>query len=394
VHGGARALLAALAAMANSDRVVEGLSTEEIREAAGISDRTYRRACGELIAAEALTLEQAGGGRAHRNLWRVTDPCGTRAVPRYFPRARTAPALGTRQLPLIAAVRSPSALPEQEHGGAERPASTVGRGDGNSGTNNGQNRTPSRLETPAITPAQTPAPYVRAGRESQNHRITPPDPPEGGHDSVRIVEDFISPRGRRRTRDVRVDLSELAPVSAADKEAWHSLRECLRERLGANAFEIWLAQHELIAVSAQDRALLLAGPIDTHRWVSSRYRHLVRGAFRSVRPIGPLGQRPRARAAPRDQPAPADGRAVRPLFAHRPRPAGGNMSTTYPTLTVDKDRQQDSGTDGRKDGRKDEAGGLAERQRSAFVIVLANHLCRIRHRCFCAESLVMPGRRG
>jgi hypothetical protein len=70
------------------------------------------------------------------------------------------------------------------------------------------------------------------------------------------------------------------------------------------------------------------------------------------------------------------------------------MSTTYPTLTVDKDRQQDSGTDGRKDGRKDEAGGLAERQRSAFVIVLANHLCRIRHRCFCAESLVMPGRRG
>jgi hypothetical protein len=51
------------------------------------------------------------------------------------------------------------------------------------------------------------------------------------------------------------------------------------------------------------------------------------------------------------------------------------------------DRRVDVQTDGRKAAGKD-SGGLSAA--GAFVIVLANQLCRIRHRWFCAESLVMP----
>jgi hypothetical protein len=52
------------------------------------------------------------------------------------------------------------------------------------------------------------------------------------------------------------------------------------------------------------------------------------------------------------------------------------------------DRRIDVHTDARKAGSEG-GGGPAD---AGFVIVLANHLCRIRHRWFCAESPVMPGR--
>ena len=43
-RGPARLLLAALAAVAGEDGIVEGLTTEEVCRAAGLSDRSYRRA--------------------------------------------------------------------------------------------------------------------------------------------------------------------------------------------------------------------------------------------------------------------------------------------------------------------------------------------------------------
>jgi chromosome partitioning protein len=49
------------------------------------------------------------------------------------------------------------------------------------------------------------------------------------------------------------------------------------------------------------------------------------------------------------------------------------VSTTYPTLSVGKDRQQDSRKDIHVDGGKDEPSESDADRRSAFVIVLANH---------------------
>jgi len=53
------------------------------------------------------------------------------------------------------------------------------------------------------------------------------------------------------------------------------------------------------------------------------------------------------------------------------------------------DRRVDVQTDAGKAGGKDERVGAG-----GFVIALANNLCRIRHRWFCAELLVMPSRVG
>jgi hypothetical protein len=106
VTGGARALLATLAALANEDGSVEGLSSEEICEASGLSDRTYRRARSELLEGAEVALEVAGGGRSRRNRWHVRDPrtaAGTsiRATARRRPSAAS-------QMPLMAAVRDVS----------------------------------------------------------------------------------------------------------------------------------------------------------------------------------------------------------------------------------------------------------------------------------------------
>ncbi|HLI60289.1 MAG TPA: hypothetical protein VKV21_11565, partial [Solirubrobacteraceae bacterium] len=49
LRGSARLLLGALAALADSDGAVTGVSTEQLCRAAGISDRTYRRVCGPLV---------------------------------------------------------------------------------------------------------------------------------------------------------------------------------------------------------------------------------------------------------------------------------------------------------------------------------------------------------
>jgi DNA-binding transcriptional ArsR family regulator len=72
--GSARALLAVLAALSAPHGGVDEVSTEVLCSAAGISERTYRRACAQLRKDGLLHLERAGGGRGRMNRWVVSDP--------------------------------------------------------------------------------------------------------------------------------------------------------------------------------------------------------------------------------------------------------------------------------------------------------------------------------
>ena len=283
-RGGARALLAALAALTGAEGLVEGVSTEELCDASGLSDRTYRRARAELLASGEVGLEQLGGGRGCQNVWRVI---GASASVGDAARARAArPAPAPRQLPLVGMARDArSARPKLLVAGPHAGRSAVGIPGRNPGVNPGQNCTPSAPKTPAQTPAKTPAetppPYVRAGSvESLNLGIRPPGPPEGGRAGrVEITEVFTSSTGRRRVRRVPADPDELLAVSDEDGAVWSVVRGRLREAVGASMFEIWLAAVVPIAVSRDDGALLLAAPGDVHAWVASRYRRLFEALF-------------------------------------------------------------------------------------------------------------------
>ena len=70
-RGAARLLLAALAALADDEGTVENLSTDEVRDAAGLSDTTYRRARAALLLSGELDLLADGGGRSRMNRWRI-----------------------------------------------------------------------------------------------------------------------------------------------------------------------------------------------------------------------------------------------------------------------------------------------------------------------------------
>jgi len=73
-RGPARVPLATLGALATDEREVLGLTTEEIRSAAGMSDRTYRRARASLLTSGELVAESCTGGRGNTNRWRLADP--------------------------------------------------------------------------------------------------------------------------------------------------------------------------------------------------------------------------------------------------------------------------------------------------------------------------------
>ena len=53
------------------DGVVRGLSSEELCAAAGVADRTYRRARRELLESGELALVSGAGGRGNTNVWQV-----------------------------------------------------------------------------------------------------------------------------------------------------------------------------------------------------------------------------------------------------------------------------------------------------------------------------------
>jgi hypothetical protein len=225
------------------------------------------------------------------------------------PRRVTPPA---RARPLLAPVASPAGAPAAADSvrrpdpgelgsgaaaGGNRPGLT-----GVSGEKDGQDRTVSQqncpvmsevsglkggqdgplfelpaAQTPAETPAETQAktPNGRAGREPQNPRTwkDPPTPFAGGSstDSILVEQTFITERGRRRRRMVRVDRDEvrrgLEIPTAGNRREWQQIRELLEETVGESTLEIWLEPVELIAVDG-DRKFVLAAPPATAGWTS------------------------------------------------------------------------------------------------------------------------------
>jgi hypothetical protein len=265
-------LLATLAALANDEREVLGLTTDEVCSAAGVSDRTYRRARAALLASGELVAESCAGGRGNTNRWRLADP---RDLGAPLPaRQRVAPTRNAR--PLLAAATP--AVQDAENPGQDRTVSGVNPGQDRtlSSLNPGQNRTV-YPESPAETPAETPAPNARAGREPGNQKNNyPPNPPDGGSrtESVTIVEDFLTDRGRKRQRTVVVELDaireQLRAASDGDLADWERIRDELKRRVGESTFEIWLAQLELAATDPGGR-LVLAAPASTRSWVAERF---------------------------------------------------------------------------------------------------------------------------
>jgi len=80
---------------------------------------------------------------------------------------------------------------------------------------------------------------------------------------VRIVEDYLTDRGRRRQRTVSVELDairgEFAEPTMVDRSDWGRIRSELVRIAGESTFEIWLAQLELLATD-ETGCLLLAYP--------------------------------------------------------------------------------------------------------------------------------------
>ncbi len=73
-RGPERLLLSTMAALADEEGAVRDLSTEQLCAAAGIADRTYRRARAALLATGQLELVSGVGGRGNTNVWSVRDP--------------------------------------------------------------------------------------------------------------------------------------------------------------------------------------------------------------------------------------------------------------------------------------------------------------------------------
>jgi hypothetical protein len=297
-RGPARLLLAAMAALADPAGVVRGASSEELCRAAGVADRTYRRARRELLKTGELALVSGAGGRGHTNVWQVQAPVVVRAGPphRVIPPAVTRPLLGPVPDSAGDLAATDDAGPPADPGelgsgaaaGGNRPgltgvSSEKGGQDttvsdqncpvwsGVSPVKGGQDRTLVELEaveTPAQTPAETPAANARAGREPENPRTgDPPGPPGGGRGrpGEMIVEQIcITARGRRRRWMVPVDLDEvrraLEIATPVDRRDWQETRDLLKETVGESTFAIWLDSVELIAVDGDRKLVLAASP--------------------------------------------------------------------------------------------------------------------------------------
>jgi hypothetical protein len=271
-----------------------------------MADSTYRRARAALLASGEVALEAAGGGRAKTNRWVLRDPRSGNPEPVLAPRGRVAPSRSAR--PLLATViepdapdrREPAVAPAAIANGpgssgvsganpAENQTVSAGNSPGSSGVsvrNPAQCRTVSR-QTPPETPPQTPPLYVRAGREPQNPRTFPPQPPDGGSSGgqVSIVEDYITDRGRKRQRTVVVELAairqQLAVPGERDIEDWQHVQIELHRIVGESTFEIWFALVELSAVEPGG-CLVLTAPAATRAWVAERFARALALAGQAV----------------------------------------------------------------------------------------------------------------
>jgi hypothetical protein len=292
VRGPARLLLATLAALADESGVVDGLSTDDLCRTAGLANSTYRRARTALLATGQVELVTDGGGRGRMNRWRVVVAATGLTTPSVTPRRRRAPP--PRQPPLLSTARPelPSAAASHVPVAAvsaqaeKRPALSgvpSRKAPELSGVLPGKGPDVSGVSSvnPAKTPPETPPPNARAGNEPLNPRIkNPPNPPEGGSAErwAIIEESFVSDRGRRRRRPVRVDLDQvrrgLDSPSAEDLTAFRQIRSQLRRRSATTCSRSGSIRFELIAID-RARRLVLAAPEPTAAWTSERFSRLI-----------------------------------------------------------------------------------------------------------------------
>jgi hypothetical protein len=297
------------------------VTTEQLCVAAGVADRTYRRARATLLASGVLVLRSGSGGRGNTNCWEIPDPRTHPEATQPAGGRRVRPPVGARPLMVIATASSAGDKKDVEtvpaqlvsatgsrsvgavEGGQDRTVSDAKRPvltgvskvkGGQDRTVRGKNRpagagvlvgkggagrTVSR-ETPARTPAETPAPNVRAGRGPQNPRtFDPPSPPGGGSvDEILVEQTYLTDHGRERRRLVKVDLgsvrARLALAGRQDQVAWEQIRRLLLDAVGDSMFEIWLARLELMAVDC-DGGLVIDALEATRGWVRRRFGRLL-----------------------------------------------------------------------------------------------------------------------
>jgi hypothetical protein len=328
--GPARLLLASIAALADEDGQLDGVTAEELCAAAGLAASTYRRARKVLIAASELALVRGLGGRGHTNCWRIPDPRRLGRPPAIRAQRRppaaparplmapVAPALADLQLTVPAASsRATRPLgPAVEgartalKGAQDRTVSAVkGAQDRTvSALKGAQDRTvspPALLETqPEREPKREPRREPRnahAGKEPGNPRTGehPPNPPEGGRrgGDVFVEESYVTERGRKRKRLIRVDVNAsrraLKLPSSGDREAWLQARALMLRAIGESTFDIWLSQLELVAVDPAG-LLVITGAEATLSWVQKLFGQLIsrccEGSGRRVRFASPQEQ--------------------------------------------------------------------------------------------------------
>jgi hypothetical protein len=249
-RGPARLLLAAMAALADEHGAVYDLTTEQLCAAAGLADRTYRRARKALLASGQLILESGAGGRGNTNVWKVPDPrqrpdAQARRAPR---RVTSTPGSATRGHPgCSVAVRRIASRAGFDSGRKGRSGSdgwrwessgpgrgfrrkgrpgSDGFGEEPSGRDRGfgpkrgsgsdsfrSARSGNRGTKGGRNPGRNPGAYRARGEGTQEPQNPgrPPQPPWRGEpaDSIVIEESYVTERGRERRRRVRVDLGEV-----------------------------------------------------------------------------------------------------------------------------------------------------------------------------------------
>jgi hypothetical protein len=290
-RGPARLLLAALASLADENGSVEGLTTDELCRAGGLANSTYRRARAALLAAGEASVDGDSGGRGRTCRWTVRRPAELATEPVVGRKRRRAPQSGA--CPLVAAVTSGADVGVKN--GPSLSGVCAGKGPIASGVSDAKGPIASGVSNangpilsgvlepnPAKTPPETPPPNARAGREPRNPRTRedPPTPLKGGRParSVVLEETYLTERGRKRKRHVRVDLDEvrrrLGLPTVIDHDDWRRTSTLLRQAIGDTQFEIWLEPIELIAIDSQG-ALVIAPPPTTHDWVQKRFGRLL-----------------------------------------------------------------------------------------------------------------------
>lgn len=107
-----------------------------------------------------------------------------------------------------------------------------------------------------------------------------PQPPEGGLGvgELFVEQSYVSERGRRRKRLVRVDVDavcrKLTLPNSAEREVWLAASALLLGNVDESTFEIWLSPIELLAV-ARDGSLVLTAPEATLGWVQKRFGRVI-----------------------------------------------------------------------------------------------------------------------